>query len=140
MPNKKKDDTILKTATFTHDGVQYEATLSKAGDWKGRRGFMYHMAKPDRTTRAYVWTADNVLADFASRVTGERYARHQIRYERELMKIAAAELGVDSKGARYVRTAGCSCGCSPGFVMHNDKGHNLHIVPVKSKYKADAAA
>jgi hypothetical protein len=48
-----------------------------------------------------------------------RWWQHRIKLLRPIVLDALREAGVDPGALRWNRKAGCSCGCSPGFVSDN---------------------
>ena len=118
--------------TFTVNGIAYEAHIQPNCDFASRSPWD---RRPIPRARAYVWTAPNVLADLESRVTGARYAKERRAEERRLLVAAFEAMGV--AGARpgtWSRKMGCSCGCSPGFVVEGlPAAHELFVSVVKEK-------
>lgn len=72
------------------------------GDWRS------YEAKP----RVYVWFKDESVG--ANLVT--RFERKPNRY-RPYVKAVLADLGVEYDKLAWGQKAGCSCGCSPGYVL-----------------------
>lgn len=66
-----------------------------------------------RHSRVYVWADEsfNLAEDLANRTRRPHAAW------RAALKPILAELGIDTKGIRWSQTAGCTCPCSPGFVL-----------------------
>jgi hypothetical protein len=44
------------------------------------------------------------------------FKRHQVRITRADVRAKLSELGYSDVAVRFSRNAGCSCGCSPGFI------------------------
>jgi len=75
-----------------------------------------------RKTRVYVVWADTPTMELLYNAT-DSYRR---RARREVLRAARMD-GIDITGARWSRKAGCSCGCSPGFILAADKGKDIWI-------------
>jgi hypothetical protein len=125
---------MIEKAHFQHNGVRYEVKVVLAPK---RRRYSPGPRKP----KAFVWPDSNVIEDFKKRVTGERYALERVALNRELLLLGLAKLGIVAKHARYSRTCGCSCGCSPGFTIEADSTSlsfsDVHVtVPKKRKAAA----
>jgi uncharacterized ferredoxin-like protein len=114
-------------AIFESEGVKYKAELraEKAKGW----------GRPAPKSKASIWLHDNVLADLEDRMSGAAYDRITIAKKRMMLHRAAEALKIDNKeitGAVHSRTAGCGCGCSPGFRLHNmPSGFTLYVSPIK---------
>jgi len=69
-------------------------------------------AKP----RIYVWTeGETVLENF-----GNRAARPSTLYRKYALPAVREKFGIPANvKISWSRTAGCSCGCSPGFIVHS---------------------
>lgn len=75
-------------------------------------------------TRIYVWAEkESVLENLANR----RSRPHQL-YKKHVMAeiLERANLPVVTK-VRWSQTAGCSCGCSPGFIVDGSYGWNIFV-------------
>lgn len=75
---------------------------------------------PDQsTTRIYVWPEnENVLTNF---MVGRRN-RPVDAYRKVLLDEVLPALGIENAKVGWRRKAGCSCGCSPGFVLVDTDG------------------
>lgn len=121
------------TFFFTYEGMEYECRLSE--EWE-------HAEKPwsyRRTTgRAFVWNNpkvdDKILWDEANRLglttiyseKGEyptldkawkKYNRMEVKSMTGVLEAACKALGLTIESVKFSRFAGCSCPCSPGFIV-----------------------
>ena len=94
-----------------------------------------------RCGRVYIWPrGENVLDNLMN-----RFDRPYEAYRELLPRIfEAAGVDVNAK-ARWSQTAGCSCGCSPGFIIEEGGSNytDLHVdltMPPSDNDWADAAA
>jgi hypothetical protein len=52
-------------------------------------------------------------------------------YSSDLMPKVLAAIGVPVESSfRWDQFAGCSCGCSPGFIIENSKGKDVYVTYV----------
>ena len=75
-------------------------------------------------SRVYFWPeGESVMDNFRN-----RRARPHTEY-RKLIVEAFAQAGIDATAlsARWSQKAGCTCPCSPGFVMSQGLGVDLHV-------------
>lgn len=89
-------------------------------------------------SRVYVWDApDPDIALPAPTIRGEvpevdkaygRYNRAVVRIQKAHL-VAAMEQGLlpDIQGIRHSVKAGCSCTCSPGFIIDTHTGFDYHL-------------
>ena len=86
--------------------------------WNGRR------FRPK--TRAYIWPKGETAID---NIMNRR--NRPIKLYREMLCEALDQMGVDRERVefRWSRTAGCGCGCSPGFIIdgYDDKLYNVDL-------------
>lgn len=68
----------------------------------------------NRATRLYVWIKDETIWENLQ----NRRVRPYTVWRKEIVPtvLQALELPADTK-VRWSRKAGCSCGCSPGFIL-----------------------
>jgi len=115
-----------------------DGTTQYVPDWS-RRGY-YQRDERRYKTRAYVWfDGETVLDNFVGRFS------RPVPLMRLALKQALADLGIDAVKATWNQRAGCSCGCSPAFVLDEALGFDLHISftadqPAIDPAKADVAA
>lgn len=64
---------------------------------------------------------------------GTAHAGPERKQKRELLAAALGALGCDADGWNYSSKAGCSCGCSPGFISKRGHGLEVFISIKKSK-------
>jgi hypothetical protein len=85
--------------------------------------------KPLSKVRMFVYSnaeAANPLVDF---MTGGRYKRPHQAYRKEVLPLVLIDLMIASNTkVTWSQKAGCSCGCSPGFI--------LDIHPAKTGFEA----
>lgn len=92
-----------ETITITLNGVEQEATISWRRDFKGRYG-----TKP----RVYVSVADESLAENL-----ENRRNRPVKVYRDIVKQALNEIEVGVEKLLWSQYAGCTCACSPGFIL-----------------------
>lgn len=72
-------------------------------------------------TRVYIWPGDESILD--QMVT--RHCRPHTIWRKEIMPKVLKELGLPlDTEIKWSQYAGCSCPCSPGFII---KGHREHM-------------
>jgi hypothetical protein len=74
--------------------------------------------KPTSYTRIYIFAADSVY----EMQNGERRA-----LALEALKRLGHGYDVTSSQLRWSNTAGCSCGCSPGFIVKGLRGMSVFV-------------
>ena len=71
-----------------------------------------HREDAGKKTRVYVsWSGENMAQDFVNR-TSRPHGR-----VRPLVEMVLEEAGIDVTGMTWSQKAGCSCPCSPGFIL-----------------------
>src|SRR4051812_49149160 len=76
--------------------------------WSEYTPYRTHLSKP----RLYVsLEGEGVLDDFANRFD------RPVRAYRPFAEAALRQLGIDYEKLAWSQKAGCSCGCSPGFIV-----------------------
>lgn len=129
---KTTETTVFETE-FTHEGATYEVELRVDPPrpmWDRR---------PEKNARAFVWLKElNVVEDLQERADGSRYERERRVAERRLLDAALALIPfVGGAPASYSRKAGCSCGCSPGFVLKTlPRGATVFVTTKKAEARA----
>jgi hypothetical protein len=114
---------------------RHERPLNDRRDWKDYR----------KAPRIYIWVKNyNPINDI---FTGERYDK-PYKNIRPMLPDVLRELGINPEGLRFrwSRYAGCSCPCSPGFIVSGyvpksgDDYFDIHIeyeyVPTEATAKA----
>jgi hypothetical protein len=88
--------------------------------WGFADGVQIHVMRDrDKPRRVYVGFKDwTVMEDLHNRT------RRPYQLWKEPMLEALARIGVEPETARWSQKAGCSCPCSPGFVINGDRIHN----------------
>ena len=81
-------------------------------------------------TRLYVFLKDESLID---NINNRR--RRPIAAWRKIAIEALAEAGINYSELRWSQYAGCSCPCSPGFIVKGDKWRDV-FVTVESEVAA----
>lgn len=86
--------------------------------------------KPERRyqrntkTRIYVWPKGETLIENLE----NRKSRPYDLFRKQVIPTVLAQLGVDaSTKIRWSQYAGCSCPCSPGFVLDKRLGKDVHV-------------
>lgn len=105
----------VKTRVATHD-----------------RGYRKGMPNSDRRGRVHLFVKDwNVMEDFLLRVTKEAGRCDEVSmFRRDVLPEVVKQLDLPEETKfRWSRKAGCSCGCSPGFVCKTDalNGQNVFV-------------
>lgn len=83
-------------------------------------GYVTPQMKKEETkkTRIHLWWKDGDM-----RENDLLYARE---YRQELEELIARDVGVTGR-VKFSRKAGCSCGCSPGFIAEEDIGRTIFV-------------
>lgn len=105
----------------TDDGLTLEVSKGRMTEY-GRYGHKYH---PNRKGRIYVWiSSETVLDNLMNR------RNRPTKFYRTLLPPALEAIGepTDIK-VSWNQKAGCSCGCSPAFVVRGSElyGYDVHI-------------
>lgn len=102
------------TARNTADRMTYRTF--GPNDWTRR-------TELTKKTRVYVWSDApfDVLEDLENR----RRRPHQVY--RPLTLDALRQIGLTDIKLNWSQNAGCSCGCSPGFIVTGDKPRGINI-------------
>jgi hypothetical protein len=88
----------------------------------GRRGGYYVKDETNIKTRLYLWPeGEDVIENF---LVG-RHTRPVSLY-RLALPVIFKELQIGPYKAVWSRTAGCSCGCSPAFVLDARLGYDIY--------------
>jgi len=74
--------------------------------------------------RIYVWpTGEGIMENLAN-----RRARPHSVYRKEVLPKLFSQLGWDAgTKVKWSQYAGCSCPCSPGFIVENTYGRDIHV-------------
>jgi len=77
-----------------------------------------------KQTRIYVWPQGESIMDNLQ----NRRQRPYTAYKKEVIPAVLKEMGLpaDTK-VRWSQYAGCSCPCSPGFVVDGDSRRDVHV-------------
>lgn len=77
-----------------------------------------------KQTRIYVWPQGESIMDNLQ----NRRQRPYTTYKKEVIPAVLKEMGLpaDTK-VRWSQYAGCSCPCSPGFVVDGDSRRDVHV-------------
>jgi hypothetical protein len=123
------------STTLSDGGYCYRYNEGVDARWTFPDGMDVHLSTPVERTwvtrydrhstprrelerKARVYVSDdrpfNVLEDLENRF------RRPAQVYRPHVEDALARIGVDHAGLRWSQRAGCSCGCSPGFVVDSD--------------------
>jgi len=126
------DRTIKTTSTLVElGGALYRVTAELRGrryDERPSKGRMYIWGEPSPEA---VGLADRAPApsrkgdDEALDAEWRRYNRAELKTLRAIADKAAEGLGV--RVDRFSRKAGCSCGCSPGFVLEGAWNQDVFV-------------
>ena len=102
--NSKFDRT--ETVTITLNGVEQEAEVRVRADYTGRYG-----TKP----RVFVDVANESLVENL-----ENRRNRPVKVYRDIVKQALTEAEIGIKSLLWSQHAGCTCACSPGFILTTD--------------------
>ncbi len=90
---------------------------------KRERSYKLSCLFPPSKPRVYLWPEDESVMDNFFR----RWAR-PVKAYREVMPAVLKKAGLeDTVKFRWSQKAGCSCGCSPGFILQMSKYSNFDI-------------
>jgi len=110
---------IIKTGT-----TDYREELENFS-WKQRNArdrYAEYVRGADRKTRVYLFAGDRET----HQVFDALPTRQMQKLRRQVLREALEAEGLDpNTKARWSRTAGCSCGCSPGFILEGDTGKDI---------------
>lgn len=85
----------------------------------------YNKRRTDKTkhARVYIWPSETVLEQFIN-----RRARPVTEYRKNILPevLNFQGLPADTK-AKWSQYAGCSCGCSPGFILNVESRNDIHV-------------
>ena len=77
-----------------------------------------------KQTRIYVWPQGETIMDNLM----NRKQRPHTTYKKEVIPSVLEKMGLpaDTK-VRWSQYAGCSCPCSPGFIVDGDSRRDVHV-------------
>jgi hypothetical protein len=138
-----------KHVTFDVGGKTYEAEL-RGKDWSERRyakakGFCWGPGDDREPSKEFRFLAEHIGAPSVYTSRGDfpaldkafdKMNREIVAAKREVFEAALKALGFEfAKGqVKFSRKAGCSCGCSPGFILDVPGilwGETVFVNPVK---------
>lgn len=113
------DFTVADFSTNTRDWGYYSGTGPYRRYYTNRR----QSDRPDGHSIAYVRVEnENVLEDLVNRTS-----RPYTLWKNAVEEVLRSE-GIEFKALRWSQKAGCSCPCSPGFIIQGGpRGLNVHI-------------
>jgi len=77
-----------------------------------------------KRARIYVWPQGESIMDNLM----NRRQRPYTTYKKEVIPAVLEKMGLPSNTkVRWSQYAGCSCPCSPGFVVDGYIGHDVHV-------------
>jgi hypothetical protein len=77
-----------------------------------------------RAARVYVWPKGESLMDNLQ----NRRSRPYNEYRKQVLPAVLAALGLpNSTRVKWSQYAGCSCPCSPGFIVEGVRGKEVHV-------------
>jgi len=80
--------------------------------------------KSSSKARLYIWPQGETIME---NLVNRRH-RPYVAYRKEILPDLYKQLGWDSSvKARWSQYAGCSCPCSPGFVLSGVYGVDIHV-------------
>ena len=100
MNDKRNREQVV---TVTIDGVEQEATITFRYQFDERWG---------KKARIFVDVADESLIENL-----ENRRNRPVKVYRDIVKQALAQADVDVKNVLWSQYAGCTCACSPGFIL-----------------------
>lgn len=76
-------------------------------------------------TRVYVWPAKETILENLQ----NRRARPLAQWRKEVLPAVFEHLGLPSalSKAKWSQSAGCACGCSPGFILEEHWGQDVFV-------------
>lgn len=92
---------------------------------KSSRVYVSGEPKPAWAHPPFTFKGENPNMDLAWKA----YNQEELRLQRAILEPAlrAAELGFLLEGIKWSRRAGCSCGCSPGWIAPASQSRNFHV-------------
>jgi hypothetical protein len=83
-----------------------------------------HSREFNRKTRVYVWPEGETLMENLQ----NRRGRPHTVYRKEVLPGVLRQMGLsENTKVRWSQYAGCSCPCSPGFVVDDSYGKTVHV-------------
>lgn len=80
--------------------------------------------RPNKRTRVYFWPeGESILQNL---FVG-RHTRPYLEFRKQLMADVLKQAGVREQKAAWSQRAGCSCPCSPGFILEDKAGYETGI-------------
>lgn len=78
-----------------------------------------------KKTRVYVWRDDETITE---NIINRRFRPHR-QWRKDVLPKVFSELGLaEGTRARWSQYAGCSCGCSPAFILDiNLMNRDIHV-------------
>ena len=108
----------IKMNKLSYDDV--EAIAARSG-WKARQQAVARLQKP---SHIYVWAKGETLIENLE----NRKCRPYMIYKKEIMPEVLRQMGLDSfTKVRWSQKAGCSCGCSPAFIVVGHYGTDVSV-------------
>jgi hypothetical protein len=77
-----------------------------------------------RPSHIYIWIEGETIMENLE----NRRQRPYTTFKKEVVPFVLQELGLSpNTKVRWSRYAGCSCPCSPGFIIDDDVGKDVHV-------------
>ena len=92
------------------------------------------MGVKPKKTRVYIFEKETVIENICN-----RYNRPW-RVYKELLSQVCEQLNIQPRVMNWSQLAGCSCGCSPGFILDRDYGYSVYVdvTPPKINIKSSS--
>jgi len=117
----------MTTSTLTAPAVEATVSPVRRGPYPGETWGQWRR-EADKKPRVYVWIEDEtVLENLVNRRS------RPVEVYRAVALQALTDLGIPFEKIRWSQKAGCSCPCSPGFIVDGPyqgglpRGSSLHL-------------
>lgn len=81
------------------------------------------LSNPTAHTRIYIWPIGESLV----KNMNNRRNRPYVRWKKEVLPEVLAKYNLSTSKISWSRKAGCRCGCSPGFIVKDARGFDIHV-------------
>lgn len=102
-----------ETVTITLNGVEQQAEVIVRSDYTRKAYYGRYGSKP----RVFVDVADESILENL-----ENRRNRPTKVYREVVKQALAQAGIGIESLLWSQHAGCTCACSPGFILKTNGG------------------
>lgn len=120
--------------------VTYEAELRRRNDWRARprktRAYVFGPGDDRNPSKEFRFLAEHIGAPSVYTRRGEWPAldkafdvmnREIVAAKREVLDAVLEKMDLGVEKIQFSKKAGCSCGCSPGFIIDGPWNQELYI-------------